>query len=124
MPPSRYELWTELHSAYVDGPYANELMAETLAAACLIFRDAAWATDLYPTCSHGMLGITITADYLASRGRRSIWLAADEEHRPVVRYQEGLGSTSGRDERVADFREPTLKALALWVRGRGDEDAG
>jgi hypothetical protein len=114
---SREDQWTQMHLAYREGTFAREFVAKELAQACLTFRDAAWAADLYPSCSHGQLGVSTTSDYLTARQRRAIWLAADEAHHPVVTFQDNFGSSAGRTERIPDLGQTTLKALAKWVRG-------
>ena len=124
MRASREEQWTLMHAAYRDGPYANEFVAEALAAACLVFRDATWAADLYPSCSHGQLGISTSHDYVASRQCRAVWLAGDESRHPIATFQDTVGSANGRTEHIVDLGEATLRSLAEWVRGRRDLDAG
>ena len=56
--------WTQMHLTYRrEALYDRDFVAEELAAACLIFRDAAWAVGLYPWRSHGNLGVSESFKY-------------------------------------------------------------
>ena len=94
---TREDKWTQMHLAYRrEALYDRELVVEELAAACLIFRDAAWAVGLYPWRSHGNLGVSESFKYYtAARIHRRVWLAVDESHRWTATYQDRFGSSTG-----------------------------
>jgi len=118
---TREDRWTQMHLAYRrEGLHDRDFVAEELAAACLIFRDAAWAVGLYPWRSHGDLGVSESFKYTDLRLRlvRTVWLVVDESHRPTATYQDRFDSSAGRTEHLPDLEETTLRRLADWVRGR------
>lgn len=117
---SRNDYWTQMYIAYHEGTYSHEYIAKKLAAACLTLRDAEWAMDIYPFCSHGLLGLSTTRDYATACRCRAVWIGADADHHPIATFQDKFGQGPSRTERVADLGETTLKALVDWVR---EEDA-
>jgi hypothetical protein len=56
--PARHDSWTALYASYHEQPHTRELIATELAAVCLVLRDAEWASDIHPFCSHGQLGLS------------------------------------------------------------------
>jgi hypothetical protein len=114
-----------MHVAYSSGTYASGRIAAQLAATCIVLRDAEWAMDIHPFCSHDALGLTTASDYWTARRRRTVWIQAGVDGQPVATFQDGLGSAASRHERLADLSGATLEALANWLRagnspGRSD----
>jgi hypothetical protein len=111
---SREEHWSSLHREYDTGIYSQQCRSEELAQACLVLRDAAWASRLFPSFSVGRLGIVSSSNYSEWMQRRSAWLACDEQRRLAVTLQEGLRSS--RDIRVLNGASPeALREIADWV---------
>jgi hypothetical protein len=105
-----------MHVAYSSGTYTGGRIAAELAAICIVLRDAEWAMDIHPFCSHEALGLTTAPDYWMARWRRAVWIRAGVDGQPVATFQDGLGSAASRDERLADLSEATLEALVNWLR--------
>jgi hypothetical protein len=114
--PRLADSWTAMHVAYSSGTHAGGRIAAELAAICIVMRDAEWAKDVQPFCSHDALGLTTGPDYWTARRRRTVWIKGGLDGKPVVTFQDGLGSVASRDERPVDLSEATLEALVNWLR--------
>ena len=115
--PTRHDSWTDLHAAYHEHPFSREPFAKELAAACLVLRDADWASDIDPFFSHGQLGLSTTSNYQAARQRRAVWLGGNESQRLIATFQERLGSETVKTESMSELSQAALRAVVEWVQG-------
>ena len=112
----RAQHWTALSDAYRSGIYARELFAKELAAACLVLRDASWAADVFPFCSHGRLGMSIASEYEHARTRRAVWVGgADQSRGPIATFQDRFGIGGETESVLRDLEEATLRRLVDWL---------
>jgi hypothetical protein len=120
---TREQQWSDQYGAYLNGEriLLPRQVNEEFASVCLLLRDAAWASGLFPTSSMGRLGITTSPVYEEWIVGRSAWLGVDEKGQLSVTYQEDAGRTQATHN-VAAFGPDVLNAAATWLRGESAYD--